>query len=82
MMKLNATPNSQRLFQEYLNGFSQLKDININGVSLSDWFILYNLYVNQNQYGSDRLTTLFKNAVANKGSILEDYFKFIGNLDF
>lgn len=82
MMKLNSTPNSQRLFQEYLNGFNQLREVKINGMSLSDWFILYNLYVNQNQYGSDRLTTLFKNSVVNKGSVLEKYFKYIGDLDW
>lgn len=82
MMKLNSTPNSQRLFQEYLNGFNQLREVKINGLALSDWFILYNLYVNQNQYGSDRLTTLFKNSVVNKGSVLEKYFKYIGDLDY
>lgn len=82
MMKLNSTPNSQRLFQEYLNGFNQLREVKINGIALSDWFILYNLYVNQNQYGSDRLTTLFKNSVVNKGSVLEKYFKYIGDLDY
>ena len=82
MVKLNSTPNSQRLFQEYLNGFNQLREVKINGTSLSDWFILYNLYVNQNQYGSDRLTTLFKNSVVNKGSVLERYFKYIGDLDY
>nr|DAT77691.1 MAG TPA: hypothetical protein [Caudoviricetes sp.] len=31
----------------------------INNVPLSDLFVLYNLLVNKNQYGSDRLTTLF-----------------------
>ena len=82
MMKLNSTPSSQKLFQEYLNGFNQLRNVKINGISLSDWFILYNLYVNQNQYGSDRLTTLFKNSVVNKGSVLEKYFKYIGDLDY
>lgn len=82
MMKLNNTPYSQRLFQEYLNGFNQLREVKINGIALSDWFILYNLYVNQNQYGSDRLTTLFKNSVVNKGSVLEKYFKYIGDLDY
>lgn len=44
--------------------------------------MLYNLYVNQNSYGSDKLTTMFKNALINKGSILETYFKYIGNIDY
>lgn len=82
MMKTDSTPSSQKLFQEYLNGFYKLKDVKINGTSLSDWFILYNLFVNQNSYGSDKLTTIFKNQVANKNSILEHYFQFIGKLDY
>ena len=82
MMRKDATPTSQRRFQEYLNGFAQLKDVIIGGVSLSDWFILYNLYVHQNSYGSDKLTTIFKNSLINKGSILETYFKYLGNIDF
>lgn len=82
MMKINSTPNSQKLYQEYLNGLNQLRTIYINGVSIADWFMLYNLYVNQNQYGSDRLTTMFKASVVNKGSILEQYFKYIGDFDY
>lgn len=82
MLRKDATPTSQRRFQEYLNGFAQLKDVIIGGVSLSNWFILYNLYVNQNSYGSDKLTTIFKNSLINKGSILETYFKYLGKIDF
>ena len=82
MMRKDATPNSQRRFQEYLNGLNSLKDVIIGGVSLSDWFMLYNLYVNQNSYGSDKLTTMFKNSLINRGSILETYFKYIGNIDY
>lgn len=82
MLRKDSTPNSQRKFQEYLNGLSALKEVKIGELSLADWFILYNLYVNQNQYGSDRLTTVFKNSLINKGSILETYFKYVGSVDF
>lgn len=82
MMKLNATPNSQKVFQQYLNSLEQLKTIYINGTSFTDWLILYNLFVNQNQYGSDRLTTIFKNSVINQDSILTEYFEYIGRLDY
>lgn len=82
MMRKDATPNSQRKFQEYLNGLNNLKNVIINGRSLSDWFMLYNLYVNQNSYGSDKLTTIFKNALINRGSVLEKYFKYLGNIDW
>lgn len=82
LLRKDATPNSQRKFQQYLNGLNSLKNVVIEGVPLSDWFIIYNLYVNQNQYGSDRLTTIFKNSLINKGSVLEKYFKYIGNVDY
>ena len=82
MMKIGATPRSQVLFQQYLNGLNSLRDVTIGGRSLIDWFAIYNLFVNQNQYGSDRLTTVFKNSIINKDSILEEYFQYIGKLDY
>lgn len=82
MLRKDGTPNSQRKFQGYLNGLNDLKEVIIGGTSLSDWFMLYNLYVNQNSYGSDKLTTIFKNALINKGSVLETYFKYIGKIDY
>ena len=54
----------------------------INGYSLLDWFAIYSLFVHKNEYGSDRLTTLFRNAVINSGSIIQDYLKYIGKLDY
>lgn len=82
MLRKDSTPSSERKFQEYLNGLNDLKEVFIGEIPLSDWFILYNLYVSQNQYGSDRLTTIFKNSLINKGSILETYFQYIGNIDY
>ena len=82
MMRINSTPNSQKTYQEYLNGLKKLKDIQINGISLSDWFILYNLFVYQNQYGSDRMTTVFRTFINDNKSILNTYFKYIGDIDF
>lgn len=82
MMKINSTPNSQKVFQEYLNGLNNLENIKINGISLPNWFILYNLFVYQNQYGSDRLTTVFKHYVKDNNSVLNNYFQYIGDIDF
>lgn len=82
MKKIDATPRSQALFQEYLNGLSDLRDVIINGYSLLDWFAIYNLFVHKNESGSDRLTTLFRNAVINSGSVIQDYLKYIGKLDY
>lgn len=82
MMKIGATPRSQVLFQQYLNGLNNLRDVTIGERSLADWFAIYNLFVNQNQYGSDRLTTVFKNSLINRDSIIQDYLQYIGKLDY
>lgn len=82
MMKINATPRSEVLFQQYLNGLNNLRDVQIGDVSLLNWFIAYNLFVNQNQYGSDRLTTVFKNSIISNDSLLTEYFDYIGKLDY
>ena len=46
-------------YQKYLDGFIDLHNILINGTSLADWFMVYNLVRNKNNYGRDRFTTLF-----------------------
>ena len=84
MMKIDSTPNSRKVFQQYLQGFEKLKTEYINEgdeLSLADWFILYNLFVNKNEYGSDRFTTVFKNSIS-KGTVLEKYFQYVGDRDF
>jgi|GEM_PF-1897288 len=37
-----------------------MRKYTINGIPLSDIVMLYNLIVNKNHYGSDRMTTIFK----------------------
>jgi len=50
---------------------------------LSDWFALYNLIVNKNQYGSDRLTKIFDNFIKeydSKGdNLINRYLRYVGN---
>lgn len=85
MMNVNSTPSNTIKFQEYLNGLFKLKDQYINGRSLSDWFMIYNFIVNQNRYGSDRMTTLFKSFIKLPGSdssIIKKYFQTTGDLDY
>lgn len=67
--------------EQYEVGLKELKNIYMNGKSLADWFMLYNLYVNHNNYGSNRLTTIFESQV-NKDSILSKYYNYLGNLDY
>jgi hypothetical protein len=45
--------------------------------SIADLFQLYNILVNSNQYGSERLTTTFK-ACFDENNILNKYLRFVG----
>ena len=51
------TESDQAMFSRYQKDFAALKRINLQGLPLTDWFFLYNLVVNKNKYGADRLTT-------------------------
>lgn len=84
MMTIDNSNDSKIKFQTYLKGLKALKSIFINNVPLSDLFVLYNLLVNKNQYGSDRLTTLFDSFLQNSEqlSMIKHYLEYIGDLDY
>ena len=84
MLTIENTNYSFSKFQKYTRALQLLKNIRINGTSLQDIFILYNLIVNQNQYGSERLTTLFRNLISTDSSLslINDYLNYIGKLDY
>jgi fructosamine-3-kinase len=54
----------------------ELEDYHDTGYKIADIFQLYNILVNSNQYGGERLTTAFK-ACSRKDSILNQYLSFI-----
>lgn len=83
MLTAENTQDSKIRFQQYVKGLQQLSKYWVNGTKLSDLFVLYNLVVNKNQYGSDRLTTLFDSLIQNNGhlSLIQKYLNFIGELD-
>lgn len=84
MMTIDSSNDSKIKFQTFLKGLKELKNIKVNGIPVSDLFVLYNLIVNKNQYGSDRLTTLFDSFLQNYDSLsmIKDYLKYIGDLDY
>lgn len=84
MLSYDKTPDGFVKFQKYSKGLFDLQHVYINKVPLSDLFMLYNLIVNQNQYGNSRFTTLFKNIVSsgNRKNLINDYFEYIGKLDW
>lgn len=84
MMTIDSSNDSKIKFQTYLKGLKALKNIKVNGIPLSNLFVLYNLIVNKDQYGSDRLTTLFDSFLQDFDSLsmIKDYLKYIGDLDY
>ena len=85
MLTVENSQDSKIRFQQYIKGLQQLSNIWVtDSLSLSDMFVLYNLIVNKNQYGSDRMTTIFDYLVRNSKefSIINKYLKFVGNLDY
>lgn len=78
------TESDQANFAKYKDSFTQLKAYNIQGRPLTDWFFLYNLVTNKNNYGSDRMTTLFSTFLSENSdpSIILNYEQFVANSDY
>jgi hypothetical protein len=79
-------------YEKYQQEFNKLTNIKyedgtwynglIENLTYADMFMLYNLIVFRNQYGSDRFTILFKNILNNNSNTLvNSYLEFVGNLD-
>jgi len=70
----------------FSKGLKQLSNYSIGNLSISDWFAIYNLIVNKNQYGSDRLTKIFEGFIKefdSKGdNIINRYLKYVGEHDY
>ena len=70
---------------KYSKALSQLSNIEFGSHNLADWFALYNLVVNNNRYGADRLTKAFENFINEfdrKGnSLINRYLRYIGDMD-
>lgn len=83
MMNIKAE-SDQANFSRYKDSFAQLKSLSIQGRPLTDWFFIYNLVVNKNKYGSDRLTTLFSKFLEESGndSIINAYENYVGRSDY
>ena len=84
LLNPNVTTATRQGYDEILRGmaaFEQVADYKGTGYTIADIFQLYNILVNTNQYGSERLTTTFKSC-SNKNNILNTYLSFIGDQDY
>ena len=81
----SANAQTLILYENMMNGLDQLSKYTYNGKTLAEWFLLYNLVVNKNKYGNDRMTTIFKSFIDSKKSgaeLFNRFYKYIANLDY
>ena len=93
-LNLNMTlkdidPSTKLKYSKYLKGIKALKKYRWGGHNIADLFILYNLIVNKNQYGSERMTELFEDFITDfenkhnqNESYIMKYFIALGNWDY
>lgn len=82
MLTAGNNENSKKQFETYVKGLDQLQKHKINGTKVSDLFVLYNLIINKNNYGSDRLTSLFKSFSQSDNNGMFRYLNWIGKTDY
>lgn len=84
MLTIENSTNSQQKFQRYSTGLQKLSTKYFGNETISNWFILYNLIINKNAYGADKLTTLFDTFLKSKTNVglLNDYFEYVSKLDY
>ena len=83
LLNPNVTSITRQSYDDILRGMAMFEKIQYKntGLTIADIFQLYNILVNSNQYGGERLTTTFK-ACSNPNSILNKYFQFEADQDY
>lgn len=85
MLLIQKNNNAQIKFAKYSKGIQALENFKItDSLKLSDLFVLYNLIVNKNEYGSDKMTTVIDGLLRNSNSlsIIKDYLSFVADVDY
>lgn len=85
VLQPNINAQSELAYDEILRGMVELDNSKSlykdSGLTVADILQLYNILVNNNKYGSERLTTTFK-VCKNPDNILNKYLKWTGKHDF
>jgi hypothetical protein len=83
LLEPNTNSQSELAYDEILRGMVELDDTRSaynSQYTVADLLQLYNIVVNNNQYGSERLTTAFK-VCTNPNNVLNTYLKYISETD-
>lgn len=83
LLNPDTTTITRQSYDEILRGMAlfELEPFENTGYSIADLLQLYNIIVNGNQYGAERLTTAFK-ACTHPNNILNQYYRYISALDY
>lgn len=83
MQNTSSTPSNEAKYQQSLSDFTKLKNEKIAGMSISNWFMIYNLLLNKTKTGADRLTSLFIQFIElnPEESIIKEYLQYLGEVD-
>lgn len=83
LMNPSITEESKKAYEDILRGIAEFENTpyNNSGYSIADILMLYNIAVNKNQYGAERLTTIFKSC-KDPNNIINQYFKYEAELDY
>lgn len=84
MSTVKNSTDSQRKLQQFQVGLQELSKYQVGSHKLSDLFILYNLIVNKNKYGANKMTTVFDSFITTNQTLrlLNQYLKYLGELDY
>ena len=68
-------------FDKQVSAFGEIENVEFRGIKLSDLFFIYNLITHKGRKGQDSILKVLQGSVFNPGSLIVDYFKYIGGLD-
>lgn len=69
-------------FDKQVSAFGEIENVEFRGIKLSDLFFIYNLITHKGRKGQDSILKVLQGAVFNPGSLIVDYFKYIGGVDY
>lgn len=82
LLNPEVTTASKLAYDDILRGVAAFENVPYNDTySITDLLQLYNLVVNSNQYGGERLTTVFK-VCSDPNNILQKFLAFTGDRDY
>lgn len=82
LLNPDITTQSREAYDDILRGMADFETKQFQGdYTIADILQMYNIAVNNNQYGGERLTTAFK-VCTNPNNVLNQYLKFLSNQDW